>query len=170
MFFGMKEENENINREFDRLLERYGSLITLLCLRASFGNMRRYGELRLECFEELIYRLPERMEAPEAMPERQWVWWRCRNAIAHYLRRERFRAMLPLPAAEAVGGTATHEVTQLTVDELASYLAGTERRCFLLMVEGVGDDELARRLNIKPSTLKQLKYKIKKTLYEKIKQ
>ena len=69
-----------------------------------------------------------------------------------------------------MGGTATHEVTQLTVDELASYLAGTERRCFLLMVEGVDDAELARRLNIKPSSLRQLKYKIKKTLYEKKKQ
>ena len=165
------EEEIKLCHEFDLLLERHGKMIDFLCLRASCGRQGYYGELQQECYNEILSHLAQRLASQERqMPEPQWVWWRCRSAISHYQRSVRYRAMLLLHGREAEGGEATHEVTQLTVDELASYLAGTERRCFLLMVEGVGDAELARRLNIKPSSLRQLKHKIKKTLYEKIKQ
>lgn len=165
------EEERRLSHEFDLLIERRRKLIEFLCLRASCGRQGYYRELKLECYKEILGHLGRRLAAPERqVPEAQWVWWQCRSAISHYRRSVRFRSTLLLGDQEPWGGEATHEVTQLTVDELAACLHGTERRCFLLMADGAADDELMRQLHLKPGSLRQMKYTIRKTLYKYIKQ
>jgi DNA-directed RNA polymerase specialized sigma24 family protein len=165
------EEEIKLCHEFDLLLERHGKMIDFLCLRASCGRQGYYGELQQECYTEILSHLAQRLASQERqMPEPQWVWWRCRRAISHYQRSVRYRAMLLLHRREAEGGEATHEVTQLTVDELAACLHGDDRRCFLLMVDGASDDELRQLLHLKANSLRQMKSRIKKKLYEYLKQ
>ena len=165
------EEEKRLCHEFDLLVERRGKLIELLCQRASYGRRDYYSEMKQECYMEILAHLERRLAATERqMPEPQWVWGQCRSAISHYKRSLRFRSTLPLGDREPPGAVVTHEVTQLTVDELAACLRGAERRCFLLMADGADDAELMRQLRLKPDSLRQLKYNIRKTLYEYIKQ
>jgi len=161
---------KDIIGEFERLMTRRQQLVESLCFRASYGRFDYSRDLQQECYKELIHQLPQRMENPDGRSEKAWVYWCCRSAIGHYLRRLRFHTMLPLSDRVAEVGEATHEVTALTVDEMASCLSGVERRCFLLLAEGADDNELQRQLAVSHRSIVQMKSNIKKKLYEYLNQ
>ncbi len=162
--------DKHIQHETEQLVARYGKLIRFLCLRASYGQEAYYCDLLQECYLMLINKMGERKPGMSELHERAWVYWCCRDAIARFRNHEkRFPSVLP---AELLPDTreAPCEVTQNSIDDLASCLKGTERLCFLRMASGVSDEEIEKEFGITHHHLLQLRHTIKKKLQQYIKQ
>ena len=161
---------EQLCREFEQLVGRHGRLIKFLCLRASYGQEIYYKDLMQECYMMLLTKMPELKSDASEMRERAWVFWRCRDAIARYRYQLKcFPGFLNEELLVDIMKTPD-EVTQLTIEDLAACLDGTERRCFLLMAGGASDEELEQELGLKHSSLLRMRHTIKKKLQQYIKQ
>lgn len=164
-------DNEgHIQKEFDRLIGRHRKFIEFLCRRAAYGREHRASDLMQECYAALFNRLQERKQEMSEPHERVWVYWQCRGAITSYQRKERRFSRIIQNGDVPDILTVTHEVTRLTVDELSNSLTPTERCYFVFMVEGVSDEEIARRMEVQPHTVVQMRNKIKRKIMEYIKQ
>ena len=162
--------SKRIQHESEQLVARHGKLIRFLCLRASYGQDIYYRDLLQECYLMLISRMEERKPGMSELRERAWVYWCCRDAIARFRNNER-RSPSRLPAGWLPATrVAPCEVTQNTIDDLASCLNGAERLCFLRMAAGVPDAEIEKEFGITHHHLLQLRHTIKKKLQQYIQQ
>ena len=157
-------DEQQIIKEYDQLIGRHKKLIEFMCQRASYGQDIHYSDLIQECYIEILtHMLGKRIKRLE-IRESLWVYMQCRHAITRYR-----RAVKKFPKVihdmKVVENTeAYHEVSKLTVDDLAACLDGAERRCFLLLASGIPDEEIEQKLNIKHRTLIQMRYNIKRKL------
>lgn len=163
-------EREQEYREFDLLVGRHGKFISFLCQRWSYGQKTCCHDLMQECYISLLEHLPERKADSPRQSELAWVYWRCRHAISHYRQRQRTPATIALTGELADSLAAGSEVTQMTVDELAACLSGKERRCFLLMADGFGDEEIEHMLELKHRSMIQMRHNIKEKIRKHIEQ
>lgn len=160
---------EQIKKEFEQLINRHRKLINFLCLRASYGREAFHQEFMQECYLMLLDQMGTLKSGKSELYERAWVYWKCRDAISRYRYREkRFPQTMPDNLLVDVL-EAPREATQLTVEDLASCLDGTERRCFLLMAAGATDDQLEKELGLRHSSVLQMRHTIKKKLKQYIK-
>lgn len=162
-------DHGQLQREFDQLIHRHRKLVDFLCHTASYGQERYYRELLQDCYIALLEGLSRRSPRP-GLPGTTWVYWQCRGAITSYKRRLRKIAEVPLSDTMVDSLTATHEATDLTIDELASCLDGTERQAFRLMAQGISDEELAKALALSHRSVIQMRHNIKKKLEQYIQQ
>ena len=153
-------------RELYKLMERHGKFVEFLCRWESYGREQWCADLMQECFLELMRRLPERDARWGEAHEKAWVYWRCRAVFVAYRRKQKRMGVVPISSELEEALTASSEVTRLTVDDLAACLDGPERQCFLLMAEGLSDEEIERRLGLKHRTLIQMRHNIKKKLHQ----
>lgn len=164
----MHNDEEHIRREFDQLIGRHRKLIEFLCLRASYGQEPYCLDLMQECYVALFEHLSGREPGMSELRERSWVFWQCRAAIARYRRGVKRFPKLLRDDLLADAGMATHEVTQLTIDELAACLDGTERRFFFLLAAGASYEELEQTLGLKHQSVIQMHSNVKKKLQQYI--
>lgn len=164
------QDEERIKKEFEQLMVRHGKIVEFLCRRASYGREVICQELVQECYVALLRHLMERRVEGMEKGERAWVSMQCRSAIDSYRRKRKRADIVSVHDGMEELLTATHEVTGLTVDELAASLEGAERRCFLLMAEGLSDEELERELGLKHRSVIQMRHNIRKKLEQNIKQ
>ena len=162
--------DEQLCRKLEQLVGRHRKMIEILCQRASYGWDDTYRDLVQECYVALLEHLHKRSSDISELYEGAWVYWRCRGAITRF-RRAREQHLQPmsddaLPDTE----TSTHEVTQMTFDELTAGLSPSERRVFALMADGVSDEEIARQMGVKIHTVSQMRHNIKKKLQQYLKQ
>lgn len=162
----MRNDEEQICREFDQLIGRHRKLIEFLCVKASYGQDIYYLDLMQECYVALLEHLSERESGMSELRERSWVFWQCRAAIARYCRGVKRFPKLLRDDMLADAGVATHEVTQLTIDDLAACLDGTERRFFLLLAAGASNEELEQKLGLKHQSVIQMHHNVKKKLQQ----
>ena len=152
---------EHFISEFKRLTNRHRDFIEQLCQRASYGQPVYCRELIQECYLELMEQMPGRKSDDSSGNERIWVYRRCRYAIKRYWRlAKHFPMLLPVDQL-ATNSQAPHEVSSLTIDDLAACLDGTEQKCFRLMADGTSDKEIERILQVKHHTLIQIRHEIK---------
>lgn len=155
---------EQLCREFEKLVGRHRKLIRFLCQGASYGQEIYYKDLMQECYVMLLKKMSELEPGTSELKERAWVFWRCRDAITRY--RYQLKRVPGFYIEEMLADTreAPDEVTQLTIDDLAACLAGTERRCFLLMAAGTPEQEIERELGLKHSSFLRMRHLIKKKI------
>ena len=162
--------NEHLKKEFKQLIGRHRKLIEFLCQKASYGNEIYYFDLLQECYIKLLNGLPGKKAGISQPHERAWVFWQCRDAIARYRYQEKRFLQLLHDSMPPDTHVASDEVSQLTVDDLASCLGDTERRCFLLMADGRPDEEIEEELGLKHKSFIQMRHEIKKKLQQYLKQ
>ena len=161
---------EQLKKEFDRLVGQHINIIEKMCLRASYGQVVYYRDLMQECFVALLMHLPEKKAGMPLWEEKGWVYWKCRAAIKDYL--SLFQRVAHEPITDILSDTLADApaVTRLTVDDLAACLDGVERRFFMLMADGADDKELESRLGLTHRTVVQMRHNIKKKIEQYIQQ
>lgn len=157
-------------KELRQFEEKYRKLIAFLCQRASYGREICCREMIQECYLNLLQHMSELEPGMSPQREAAWVYRRCRNTISVFRRKIKDDSFAPITDELVDTVPAMSEVTQLTVDELASCLQGPEKQLFLLMVDGADDEELERVLGVKHRTVVQMRHNIKKKLQKYIEQ
>lgn len=161
-------DEEQILKTFTLLIERHRKLIETLCLKASYGHPAQFCDMRQECYLEILTHMAEK-EIPLSRPrERVWVYWQCRHAITRFLRDLKH---FPVPFGnENPEETlkAKPQLSAIDINDFAALLRGTERRCYLMMVDGATDKEIEQALGLKHRSLIQMRHNIKKKLQQYI--
>lgn len=163
-------DSEHLKKVYEQLVCRHRKLIEFLCQRASYGNETYYLDLLQECYMMLLRCLPNKKAGISQPHERAWVFWRCRDAIARYRYQEKRFLRLLRDSMSSDTSVAHSEVSQLTIDDLASCLSDAEQRCFHLMAAGASDKEIEQQLDLQHRSLIQMRHEIKKKLHKYLEQ
>ena len=162
-------DEEQLFIKYDQLIGRHKDFIEYMCKRASYGQVFYCREMVLECYLEVMNHMSEMKDGMSGWHEKLWIHGQCRHAITRCRRNMRHIPLLIPDDMLDMAPGAQPDVSQLTVEDFAACLNGAERRCFLLMVTGISDEELEQTLGLKHRSFIQLRHNIKKKLLEYIK-
>lgn len=141
--------------QFGLLIERHKGTVRRLCVLYSDGDEQLCRDLMQEAVAcmWMNYRCREGLlwEAAQGA----WVYWQTMHGISHALRgrRRRHAAVALAENEEAVEPDYDGNL----VDELAAGLAERERQLLELLRQGYRNEEIAKMMDISPSTLKRIR-------------
>ena len=152
----MVELTERYN-DFDRLILRHKALIRRLCWWHSGGETDLCADLMQEVAAALWRcRHSLRPDATEQQ-ERLWVKYHCRSIFSHRRRRKR---IVTVPLEEGCEVAECVDELRETLEELAAGLSPHEHRLLELLLDGYSVGEIAEMLQIKASSVSQLRLRV----------
>lgn len=153
--------------QFDDLIERYRKLIRKLCWRHSSGSEHQCNELVQDCYIAIWTHLPSLRPDANAFQRTAWVVWQCRSVFSHR-RRSKPPDWIPIDehladTLPAPDDTARREL----IEELAADLPPNEQRLLALMLEGYGQKEIAKKMNMNVEAVKKMRQRLIKKIQKK---
>ena len=143
--------------DFDRLVARHRWAIERCCWYYADGDRALCADLVQEVLMVLWHRRDKLSPDMGRVKEHAWVLWQCRSVCGHYHRRKR---LVFVPLDESLYLPEAEESCREQIEEMAVDLSPQERRLLDLLLEGYKIHEIARLMNIKPSSVSQLRYRM----------